>query len=259
MQEGDDPHGGGPGGTGGGQNVYTLIGYAEDGRPVYSHNGQGQFVVGANGYEAYTGQLLQQPPERDGDSGAHHPGGTAGSPEGAPPPPTGSMGGAPPADLIAPYTEPFTPPDATPLPGAPAPPNIPAFTAPSLAEAMNDPGYKFSVDEGNRNLSNWMAAHGTFNDSTAARALYDYGANAAQSRYSDVWGRAYNTYNTNVQTQYLDPWQQQFQNYSTTAPLIQHANDMNWQNAFNRWIQDWNIWKDQRDSTFSKQYQVATS
>lgn len=181
--------------------------------------------------------------------------------------------------LIQPFTTPYQPSQPQALPtmggsqtsigGAPAFPNIPRFAGPTMAEAMDDPGYQFVLDQGNKNLQNWAAAKGTLNDSSTAKALTDYGQGAAATQYGNVWDRAFNTYNTNVQTQYMDPWQAQYQNwmggtvgptmtnYSTNASNVAHQNDVNWQDNWNSWLQNWNIFRDQRDSTFNKQFAVA--
>jgi hypothetical protein len=39
----------------------------------------------------------------------------------------------------------------------------------------------------------------------------------------------------------------------------QHDNDLRWQEAFNTWLQNWNVFKDQRDSTWDKRFQWATA
>ncbi len=209
--------------------------------------------------------------------------------------------------LISPFTEQFVPPAQQGLPslniGAPPPRGTPPafaypdyvpqkFIPPTIEQAVNDPGYQFTLKQGQDELTNWLASHGTFNDSSAAKALTDYGQNAASTQYQNVWGRQYQgwqgnemtnenayaanranavgNYNTNYQTQYVDPWQAQFSGwqdqiaptttaFTTGTAATQHANDINWQNSWNQWMQDWNIFKDQRDSTFNKQFATATA
>jgi hypothetical protein len=165
---------------------------------------------------------------------AHQPNPATPAPQGGGPAP--NAGG-----LIQPWGKDFAPPPTTPYP------NAPTFTAPTMEQAANDPGYKFGLDQGKRNLDSWMSAHGTFNDSSAAEALQDYGRNAATTQYGNVWNRQYQAYQGALQ-----PWQ-------TDTARIQHDNDTGWQNAFNTWLQNWNVWKDQRDSTFNKQFQTATA
>jgi len=220
-------------------------------------------------------ELLQ----RDQPGRTEDPGSVVAPPPG--PDPTPSPTPSPqPGSLIQPFTQPYQgPPTPQPLPtvggsqttigGAPAFPNIPRFAGPTFGEAMDDPGYQFVLDQGNKNLQHWAAARGTLNDSSTAKALTDYGQGAAATQYGNVWDRAFNTYNTNVQTQYMDPWQAQYQNwvtgtvgptmtnYSTNAANVSHQNDVNWQDNWNKWLQNWNVFRDQRDSTFDKQFAVA--
>lgn len=200
-----------------------------------------------------------------------------------PPPPTPNPGTG---NLIQPFNQPYAPagsasPNPTPMPtiggsigtipGAPQFPDIPAFKQPTIEEAMNDPGYQFTLQQGDKNLENWAAAKGTLNDSSTAKALIDYGQGAATTNYGNVWQRNFDTYNANVGTQYLDPFQANFQNwmtgtvnptmaqYQTNAANVSHLNDVRWQDNWNQALQNWNIFRDQRDSTFNKQFQVATA
>lgn len=192
---------------------------------------------------------------------------------------TGGGGGS--GSLIAPFTTPYNPATPNPLPtigesvatipGAPQFPNIPRFAGPTMEEAMAEPGYQFAIDQGNRNLNNWLSSRGTQNDSSAAKAFIDYGQSAAAQQYANVWGRAYNTYQTNLESQYLDPFAAAYQNwvtgtvgptmtnFTTNANNVAHLNDVNWQDNWNKWLQDWNIFRDQRDSTWDKQFQAATA
>lgn len=193
---------------------------------------------------------------------------------------------APSVSLIQPFTTPYVPtgsggPNPMPLPtiagsvgtipGAPQFPNIPKFTQPTIDEAMADPGYQFTLQEGDKNLQNWAAARGTLNDSSTAKALIDYGQGAATTQYGNVWDRAMNTYNTNTQTQYLDPFAAQYQNwmsgtvnptmaqYQNNTANVMHLNDAQWQDTWNAYLQQFRQFQDQRDSTFDKQFKVATA
>lgn len=141
------------------------------------------------------------------------------------PPPAPAPGGGISSGLLAPYS--VAPPT---IPTAPSFQLTP-FSAPSASDAMNDPGYAFSVQQGENALQNWAAAKGTLNDSGTANALTQYGQQSAGTQYQNVWNRDFNSwsannaaalsaYNTNYQTQYKDPftaaydeWQQQGQFY----------------------------------------------
>lgn len=245
-----------------------------------------------NGAYGPNGTALNPPANNGGwdpNAMAWNPGPTAGGVGGV----TGGGGGsvAPPApgggSLIAPFTQPYTPAGSaapgggqpigspsdylTTIPGAPQFPNIPRFQAPTMEEAMADPGYAFTLKQGDANLQNWAAAKGTLNDSSTAKALIDYGQGAATTQYGNVWDRAAQTYDRNTTTQYLDPFAAAYQtwmggtvnptmsNFSTQASNIAHTNDVAQQDNWNSWLQKWNIFRDQRDSTFNKQTAIATA
>lgn len=196
-------------------------------------------------------------------------------------------------DLGGPKGLEWLPPQPT-VPGAPAP-NLPswnapkpfsydAFKAPSVEEAQADPGLKV----GNANIQNWAAAKGTLNDSSTANALSDY----AVHNYDNVWNRDFSAYNsgfgnslqsylTNYQTQNVDPYTHAYQaaldmnapatstwnaqnamnslGYSTTAAGAQRQSENNYTNAYNKWLADWQMFMDQRDSTFNKTLATATA
>src|SRR5581483_6544067 len=112
------------------------------------------------------------------------------NPAPAPPPPAASAppGNQTPPDiygspLTAPFPGTFTPPAPVSLGGPLGLPNVPTFTgdqappqfaAPSVADALNDPGYQFRTQQGDQGLQNWAAARGTLNDSSTAKSLSDY-------------------------------------------------------------------------------------
>lgn len=67
----------------------------------------------------------------------------------------------------------------------------PTFQAPSFEDAMNDPGYKFAVDEGRRARDASAAARGTLRTGAQARSLDAYGQNMGAQQYSNVYGRRF--------------------------------------------------------------------
>lgn len=71
------------------------------------------------------------------------------------------------------------------------------FTAPTLEEAMNDPGQRTRVLQGQNSLQGWAAARGTLNDSDTAKMLIDYGQNAAEQGYGNVYARDFGAWQGN--------------------------------------------------------------
>lgn len=185
------------------------------------------------------------------------------------PTPTGGAGSSAGAagSLTTPFSTPFVAPDPVNLGGPAGIPFIPptptftppTFTPPTADEALQDPGYAFRLDQGNKQLQNWAAAKGTLNDSSTANALQDYGQNAASQEYQNVWGRNFNAYGANLKSWEDSTLQPALLGYSTQAAAGQRANEMNFGNAWARWLQDWNTFRDQRDSTFNHQFAVATA
>ena len=198
-------------------------------------------------------------------------------------PPSGTGGGGGGAtntggSLIAPYN---VPPPQTPgtgidyVPGTPqysGPPVKTAdpFTAPSVDQALNDPGYKFRMQQGQDALQNWAAAKGTLNDSGTAKALIDYGQGAASQEYGNVWDRAYNAYNTNLNSQYVLPFTQASQNsttqnannmtgYTTQAVAGQYQKNADYLDAYNTWLAQYGIYDKNQSDTFNRQLTLATA
>lgn len=74
------------------------------------------------------------------------------------------------------------------------------FTAPTLQDAENTPGYQFQVQQGTRAINQNAAANGTLMSGNTGTALENYGQNLAQTAYQQDYNNALNTYNTNYQS-----------------------------------------------------------
>lgn len=188
----------------------------DDGSPMYDYL--------PPGYGDYQAQA---------DTPALPPG--APTPQPTPPPP-------PPEDNgLGPYPDVshLGPIDQIGLPGLPGVGPAPAFNfrAPSVDEALNEPGYQFVLNQGNQSLQRWAAARGTLNDSSTAEALTNYGQNAASQQYKNVWDRMFSVARE-AYTPQLATWQAQNQRaalgYSTEAEWDQHVNDMNYKSAWDK-------------------------
>ncbi len=205
------------------------------------------------------------------------------------------LGGA--GTLTAPFTGTFTQPStvqAGSLPYIPATPSYtapqftpptykppPAFELPTYEQAGADPGYQFTLKQGEQALQQSAAARGLANTGGTAKDLINYGQAAGTTQYNNVLNRMLNQYLTNYQTQYMDPYNIAFQGaqasfapqmagfqanvgagnlgYSTQAAAGQRANEFNYQSAWDRYLQDFNQFRDQRDSTYNKVRDVYTS
>jgi len=184
------------------------------------------------------------------------------------------------------YTAPtFTPPAYTPPPAF----NYKPFEGPNAETVLNTPGYKFRLNQGEEALQNAKAAQGILGTGATLKAILGYGQDYASNEFQNEWARefaGYNTnrqgavdaYNTNYQTQYVDPYRFSYQGaldafapqmaqfganvqagnlgYSTQAAAGQHQTDQNYLNAWNSMLFDYDKFRDQRDSTFNKQFAV---
>lgn len=72
------------------------------------------------------------------------------------------------------------------------------FTAPTLAQAQQTPGYQFALQQGSKAIDANAAANGTLMSGTTGTALENYGQNLAQNAYQQTYNNALNAYQTNV-------------------------------------------------------------
>lgn len=71
------------------------------------------------------------------------------------------------------------------------------FTAPTEAEAANEPGYKFGLDQSEEALQNSAAAKGNVFSGNTQEALGKFANDYAENNYTNVYNRSFNTFETN--------------------------------------------------------------
>ncbi len=71
------------------------------------------------------------------------------------------------------------------------------FTAPTLAQAEQEPGYQFGLTQGEEALQNSAAARGSLISGNTLEAVNNFAQNYAQNDYTNVYNRAFNTFETN--------------------------------------------------------------
>ena len=78
------------------------------------------------------------------------------------------------------------------------------FTAPTIAQAQNEPGYQFALGQGTKALTNSAAASGNLLTGNTGEALQQYGQQFGEQNYQNVYNRAmqqyllgYNQFETN--------------------------------------------------------------
>ncbi len=185
--------------------------------------------------------------------------------------------GGPAGIPYVPPTPTFTPPSYTPPPAF----SFGAFKGPDAQSVLNDPGYQFRLNQGEQALQQGAAAKGTLNGGATQKAILGYGQDYASNEFNNVWNRDLTEYNTNLDSalktyatnygsQYLDPYKFAYQGaqdafapqvlgYQTQAAAGQHQTDMDYANTWNQYLEEYNRFRDQRDSEFSKKFAVATA
>ena len=73
------------------------------------------------------------------------------------------------------------------------------FTAPTLAQAEQTPGYEFTLQQGTDAINKNAAANGTLNSGNTGVALENYGQGLASTTYQQVYNNALQSYLANLQ------------------------------------------------------------
>jgi hypothetical protein len=74
------------------------------------------------------------------------------------------------------------------------------FTAPTLQQAEQTPGYQFQLQSGTNAINENAAANGTLMSGNTGKALEQYGQNLGQSAYQQTYQNALNQYMANYQS-----------------------------------------------------------
>lgn len=68
------------------------------------------------------------------------------------------------------------------------------FTAPTLEQAQNNPGYQFALQQGTQALDQSAAAKGNLFSGTQGKALQEFGQGLGEQNYQQVYNNAMNEY-----------------------------------------------------------------
>ena len=96
------------------------------------------------------------------------------------------------------------------------------FQAPTLAQAQNEPGYKFALQQGTNALTNSAAASGNLLTGNTGEALQQYGQQFGEQNYQNVYNRAMQQYQQGY-NQYEQNQSNLFNRYASLAGLGQTA------------------------------------
>lgn len=283
----NDPNTPPPTGPPSGPTFYSLAYVLPDGTRIYQNAAGALFTQQGQQYVPYTG------PRPDGPTVATPPGnGPVNGPSTSPPPPPGNSTPPPTGTGDFPvFNQPWEPPAQETLPGAPVftppvytpPPafSFKDFVAPTAESALNDPGYQFRVGQGRDILEHGAAARGILNTGMTLKDIVDYGQNAASQEYQNVYnreagtysmnrGNALDSYNTNYKTQYYDPYQFAYKGaydafggamdaWKTGAGFTERKNQFDTNTSFNKWWDDYNIFRNEQLDRWNRLYGAATA
>lgn len=96
------------------------------------------------------------------------------------------------------------------------------FSAPTLEQAEQMPGYQFQLQQGTQAIDQNAAANGTLMSGNTGKALQNYGQGLAQTDYNNLYNQALQTYQQNY-NQWNTAQQQQFGELGTVAGMGQTA------------------------------------
>src|SRR5277367_1071555 len=96
------------------------------------------------------------------------------------------------------------------------------FQAPTAAQAAQQPGYQFALQQGTAALGNSAAASGNLLTGNTGEALQQYGQNLGQQNYQQVYNNSLQQYQQNY-NQYQNNQSNLFNRYASIAGLGQTA------------------------------------
>lgn len=261
--------------------LYAKYGRTPTPEEVQSHRGN------PGGLSAIEQMLIQardsankqpMPDVQVGNGGGGGGGGGLGSSIGSLIAPYTGSGFAAPAsvNLGGPAGIPYIPP--TPQFHAPSYTPPPAFSyegfkAPTGETVLNEPGFKFGLDQGLQGLQQSAAARGVLNGGGTLKDVAAWAQNYAGGKFSDAYNReantygmnranAYGNYQTNVLHQNIEPYQfafqgaqsefaPQLQGYATQAAAGQRQNESNYGNAMALYQDDYKRYLDSQQLLYN--------
>lgn len=110
------------------------------------------------------------------------------------------------------------------------------FTAPDPND-INNPAYKFRLEQGLKALQASKAGQGSFLSGATGKAMQDYGQQSASQEYNNIWNRSMSEYDTNRNNAFGN-WAAQYGQrkdvYGFHFDNIGRKNTFNQNNAFNK-------------------------
>jgi len=130
------------------------------------------------------------------------------------------------------------------------------FTAPTMEQALNEPGFQFQLGEGLKTLQRSAASRGTLLTGGTQKGLIGYANDLANTNYQNVYNRAYNEYDTrrtnfltNEANRYTSERSNRLDDWGISSDYFNMG-------RANR-LDDFNIWNTIDMNTFMKLLQLA--
>jgi hypothetical protein len=112
--------------------------------------------------------------------------------------------------------------------------SAPRFTAPTAESVLNEPGYKFGMDEGQRGLEQSAAARGTLRSGGTLKDITAWGQNYAGQHYTDAFNRALSSFDRLYQGE-LDMYKPRLTEWQTNAAGTQRAKELEFQRMWDEY------------------------
>lgn len=110
----------------------------------------------------------------------------------------------------------------------------PKFNAPTAESVLNEPGYKFGMDEGERALQQSAAGRGVLRTGGTLKDINAWGQNYAGQKYGDAFNRALSSYDREY-TGALDSYKPLLTEWQTKAAGTQRARELEFQRQWDEY------------------------
>lgn len=143
--------------------------------------------------------------------------------------------------LLKPWTTPFNYPAWNPPPAYKPPAD---FVAPTGVTEVNDPGYKFRLEQGQKAIERSASAKGTLLSGGTLKDLTDYEQGAASEEFGNVYARSLQDWTTNYNKSLTD--------YSTTYNADMTDWTTNYNEALQKYQQDYNVFENNQAKQYNR-------
>ena len=129
--------------------------------------------------------------------------------------------------------------------------DAPEFNAPSYEDALNEPGYRFRLDESLKALQRSAAAKGVLRGGGTLSGIAERAGNMASAEYGNVWNRALQSFETTYRGA-KDEYLPNLLEWQTLTAAEQRAGDLEWQRYWDAFVYG-------RDDEWRREHMVYTT